>query len=553
MERGKSDQPATEDEARSAWWEDIRDHYLTIDRRTLGLARLFIGFFLIFDLFRRTADWQKMYGEDGVLPAHFNLFRPQANGWTFFNGFSEGAELWALWAIGLAIFTCYFVGYRTKTAQILAAIYVASMNGRVLLIENGGYVVQNLLLLWTAFLPLGDRFSLDALRASLRTQRERSEVDLNDRRLDTAHWRLEPAVSLASLAILLQLAAIYFFNVVHKTGPNWSNGHAVHHVMYVDRMVNPLFGVVREHQPYWVDFILTKIVLASEAGLPIAILSPLGRVWSKRLVIVFINFLHIGFGSVFTLGPFAWALCCFSILLISPEDWELVIRTMRRSHRRRTVRYPADSAWAFFLCRLLKRCDHFELLRFRAHGGAFQVETPDGERRNGIDAARDVCAALPGGPPLAPLLGLPGVWPLAALPWGRFFGFGAREEPTHPRPVGYRPEPEDGAPLDGAKAVRWLRDRYGRRRYSVYLGLAGVVAVPLLGVYGLAALPRAVAGAPLLAGWTVRQVVFWGGVALTMLGVGAGLRPLWRMNAEIASSLSTKARRIGAGAREAFV
>ena len=49
------------------------------------------------------------------------------------------------------------------------------MNGLVLLIENGGYVVQNLLVLWTAFLPLGDRFSLDALRASYRERRERCE------------------------------------------------------------------------------------------------------------------------------------------------------------------------------------------------------------------------------------------------------------------------------------------------------------------------------------------------------------------------------------------
>jgi hypothetical protein len=45
----------------SSLWEDLREWYLTFDRRTLGLTRLFIGFYLIFDLLRRTQDWWKMF------------------------------------------------------------------------------------------------------------------------------------------------------------------------------------------------------------------------------------------------------------------------------------------------------------------------------------------------------------------------------------------------------------------------------------------------------------------------------------------------------------
>src|SRR5690606_24511283 len=118
----------------STLWEDFRDWYLSFDRRTLGVARLFIGFYLIFDLFRRTGDWWKMFSNDGVLPTHYNLWRPQGTGWTFLNGFAERGELWLLWAVILAVFVCYFIGYKTKVMQILAAVLVASMNGRVLLI-----------------------------------------------------------------------------------------------------------------------------------------------------------------------------------------------------------------------------------------------------------------------------------------------------------------------------------------------------------------------------------------------------------------------------------
>src|SRR5262249_5193840 len=127
----------------TTWWELVRDSYLTFDRRTLGFARIAIGFLLVMDLLRRTPDWQNMYSTAGVLPIHVNLWRPQADGFSIFNAFSTPGELWVLWAVGLVGAICLLVGYRTRLAQVTMLVFVTSMNGRVLLIENGGYVVQN--------------------------------------------------------------------------------------------------------------------------------------------------------------------------------------------------------------------------------------------------------------------------------------------------------------------------------------------------------------------------------------------------------------------------
>src|SRR6185436_1830720 len=101
---------------------------------------------------------------------------------------------------------CVLVGYKTRLAQILSLIFVASMDGRILLIENGGYVVYNLLLLWTCFLPMGDRFSVDAMLASMRSRREATEDDLNDRKDLVPPENQKPYVSIIGLTILLQLA-----------------------------------------------------------------------------------------------------------------------------------------------------------------------------------------------------------------------------------------------------------------------------------------------------------------------------------------------------------
>lgn len=557
------DAPAGEE---STFWEDFRDYYLTFDRRTLGIARIFIGFYLVFDLLRRTPDWWKMFSNDGVLPTHYNLWRPQGSGWTFLNGFAERGELWLLWVVILGVFLCYLVGYKTKVMQVLAAILVASMNGRVLLIENGGYVVQNLLLLWTAFLPMGDRFSLDALRAALRTQTERGPIDLNDRRKDVAHWRLEPFVSVVGAVILLQLSAIYFFNVVHKYGVNWKNFHAVHYVLYVDRMVTPLFASVREYVPGFVEKILTASVLGAEAGMAVVLWSPLARVWARRLTIIFINFLHIGFGSTFVLGPFAWALCCFSILLISREDWELVERTMRRVHRARTVRYEAGSAWAFFWCRLLKRADGFCLLTFEADPRAkgLEVTTPDGARKAGVEAAADILSALPGGPILGAPIRLPLFKQLAALvglglgALGRFLGMD-RQPAVADRASGYQPELKDdpGRPVvDGYFMIDWLK-RYFDGRFLGLRQLHVAGAVTLLGgfgfIYASEMLRRKLevkVNEELVAGYTVEEVCFWGGIAVCAVGLFFLLRPFAVMNATTPSTMTRKWTRVSATVRE---
>src|SRR5687768_16651986 len=121
-----------------AWWLD--KSYFSFDRRTLGLVRILLGWFLIADLFRRGVDWEAMFGDKGVLPTWVILNRPQAGGFSLLHGFTTGPELWALWLVILATYVCLFVGYRTKLAQWLSLLFVTSMNGRVLLIENGGYV-----------------------------------------------------------------------------------------------------------------------------------------------------------------------------------------------------------------------------------------------------------------------------------------------------------------------------------------------------------------------------------------------------------------------------
>ena len=428
--------------------------WLSFDKRTLGLTRICLGFYLLMDLFRRTGDWEAMFADTGVLPNWLTLNRGPSSNFTFVAGFTSAWELWALWVVIFATYVCLLLGYRTKIAQILSLIFVTSMNGRVLLIENGGYVVQNLVCLWTCFMPLGARFSLDAMRASMRRKRETTSEELNDRSDLLEPSALTRFVSAVGLIVCIQIAAIYYFNVIHKTGPDWKRWFtAVHYVMYVDRMVTPLIGQIRTYIPFWAYRAMTFSVVCSEAGLPFCVLLPqvsiFGldvRKWLKRFVLVLMNFLHIGFGSTFVLGPFAWALCVFSVLLFSYEDWDTTVKAMRREHRARTVLFNAKSGAALFVCRVLARLDRFGMLYFEEadadvakHGIA--VRRQDSAIVTGRHAFADLVAATPIGgafawlfryPPLGPLVD----WVMRFAPGraSKFFGLSPKLPEAMPRP-----------------------------------------------------------------------------------------------------------------------
>jgi len=444
-------------------WTLVRDAYFTFDRRTLGFTRIMLGWLLLTDLLRRTYAWNEMFSDEGVVPAYISLARPQSrDGFSIVNAFTSPSALAVLWVVIFISFFCVLIGYRTRLAQVLSLLFLTSMNGRVLLIENGGYIVQNLLLLWTLFLPLGDRFSVDAVLASMRKRREANAKELNDREHVTEPFRLEPHVSLVGLAILLQLSALYYFNVVHKTGTNWRNGTAVHYVLYVDRMVTPIVAQLRDHVPWIVYIAMTKTVLAIEAALPVCLLSPLGRVWARRLAIAMMCFLHIGFGSSFVLGPFAWSLCVFSTLLFNKEDWDLATRTMKRAHRARTVVFDSRSATALWVCRLLARLDRFVLLRFQERPqvpGRLAVLDRAGEQRTHSDGFAQALRALPLGPAFAWVIRVPGIRESTDAAWRALDGrasafFGARK----PTPNALTEAPPSAMRRRGRKALIMLRE-----------------------------------------------------------------------------------------------
>lgn len=285
--------------------------YLTADPRGLAVGRIALALVLLLDLAKRALEIETWYTNHGLLPNHTLLWRP-THDWVFsiFYMASWTHEAALGFVVCAAAYLALLVGYRTRLAQVASLVCVLSLHGRVLFVQNGGDVALSLLCLWTVFLPLGRRYSVDAVRAA------RAGAPPDGR----------PVVSLAVLALLLQLAAIYFFNAVHKTGPTWRDGSVVHYVLHQDRIVTALGLWVRERLLPWHSQAMTWSALALEALLPLLLLSPVKLRLCRRAAVLVVVALHTGFGLFLNLGVFVPAMIAFTPHLLRPEDWDALER-----------------------------------------------------------------------------------------------------------------------------------------------------------------------------------------------------------------------------------
>jgi hypothetical protein len=339
--------------------------YGSADPRSLGLFRVALGALLAVDVALKFPDSAAHLSNSGWLPNHFALFRPMSEHlFSVYFAFSSPREVQVL--LGLHILVCLLlmVGYRTKLMQLLALLLTTSLNSRNILVENGGSVVLDILLAWTVFLPLGRRFSVDALRASWRARQETTAAALNER-LDPPR-PVAPVVSLAVTGLLLQWATIYAFNAVQKNGVPWRDGTAVYYFLQQDRLVTWFGAWLRGALPLGGMKLLTFVALFIEGSLPVLLLSPWRPRITRMLAFGLAILLHVGIDAVLQLGSFSWALLVAFVAFMPSEAWLVSKRYFIARRTPCVLHFQPESGASLALCRLVKRLDSLGLVTFRA-------------------------------------------------------------------------------------------------------------------------------------------------------------------------------------------
>jgi len=387
----------------------------------MGLFRIFFGLCILFDLLRRVPVMVTFYTNDGILTNHFSLFRPNGR-FSIYHMFSTPQEVAVAFLLTAFVYGMYILGWHTKLFQILAFICVTSLHSRNVMLENGGDVVMNIVAGWSMFLPLGRRFSIDALKASWRNE-ENTTADLNKRQAPST----VATVSLALFAFLCQFAVIYAFNAGKKNGITWREGSAIYWVLHQQRLATAFGAWAGDHAPFWLLRALTWGTLGIESAAPLLLLFPWFSRTRRWLFLAGAWSLHIGIGLTTNIKLFQLSMMSFPLLLVTAADWKAFAAWHRRRTGEITLVYDTDCGICHQSARVLKRLDPLEQVRFVGNDDdaarPAQVSRELADRtmvvvqgdRQWIRAAgfAKVFRTLPGWAPLGWFMSIPGIAQLA--------------------------------------------------------------------------------------------------------------------------------------------
>ena len=274
-----------------------------LDLRSLALFRICLGVVLSWDLVQRILDAESFYSDFGILPRSV-LFSEFADPWDWtlhaFSGQSGAGVL--LFAVQLALALCLLAGYRTRQAALLCWLLVVSVQHRNEFVGHGGDQLLRTLLLWSLFLPLGARWSVDSALAA------------GDRS------RFPPWLSVGTAALVLQACFLYWSTLLLKWHPDWWQGRAVGMALESDQFALPAGLLLREVA--WLPPLLTWLTMAFEFLGPLLLLLPLPRGWQRLLAAGMMAGLHAGFGICLNLAAFSAASIVFWLAFIPPCFWE---------------------------------------------------------------------------------------------------------------------------------------------------------------------------------------------------------------------------------------
>jgi len=344
--------------------------WFTIDKRILGIYRIFFGILIFSDIARRWETRHIFLSNDGIVH-HYN----NSSYFSLLNIFNDFLQPWMidlLFIFGLFSSILFIIGYKTKLSHLISGIILISLHNRVVLVENAGDFVMNCMIIWSFFLPLGSALSIDALKKSLKRYDESTIDNLN---AETQQPNMDYS-SIAYFAILFQICAIYFFTGLNKNGSDWMSGTAVYYFYQLDTFLTPFGAFLRDYVGIIFSKISTYGTLALEFLTPVLILFPIYTRYLRQIAVLSLIAFHLVIMSSLSIGLFSQTMIVSFILLL---DGKLIDQIksyfLNKNTSKYILFYDSDCGFCHYSARIIKRLDVFNRIIFDNQNS--KRETPD--------------------------------------------------------------------------------------------------------------------------------------------------------------------------------
>jgi len=194
---------------------------IALDTRSLAAFRMGMGGLLVADVLLRSRNFHFFYTDRGAVPLDLAMSLAPEHAVSFYFLSGSWHATAALFLAQLIAGVFLIIGWRTRSVAVLSFLLVASLCHRNVLVTSYSDILLLQLLFFALFLPLGERWSIDAMR---RKHAPRPQV-----------------VGLASFLILLQMVLMYLVNGYHKHQDSlWQSGEALPVILAHDSITFPL-------------------------------------------------------------------------------------------------------------------------------------------------------------------------------------------------------------------------------------------------------------------------------------------------------------------------
>lgn len=285
---------------------------------------------LLSDVCLRWRSLTAHYTRDGVLPNEgHTLFN-----WSIHALFPVEPFQHLLFIIAAASAICLTVGFYSRIAVWVGWVWVVSIHNHNWMVLYGADNLIRLLLFWSLWLPVGSRYSLDSWRLRL----------INQPDIAPAHRYL----SVASAALLIQIAVVYLSTGFLKQGAQWTRDfNALNYALSSDWFATD-FGQWLSGFPGILKY-LTVFVVSVERIAPILLFVPFCLGIFRLAGIALIAAMLIGSSLTLRLGYFPVISLVALIPFVGSFVWDRKKATIDGARNLAGAGWIANSLAVYFL------------------------------------------------------------------------------------------------------------------------------------------------------------------------------------------------------------
>ena len=278
---------------------------VVIDSRSLALFRMLAGVLIVADVLARSRNLTFFYTDEGVVPHELAVAAEPMAAYSVYALAPSPEAAALLFALTGLVGVALAAGYYTRLVTVLAFVLVVSLDLRNPFVTSFADTLFMTLLFFAMFLPLGERWSVDAVAAD--------------------RPRRDAVAGVGTALVLAQMVTVYAVNGYHKTASElWWSGEAAALVLGIDEMTF-LFGDALRVSPTllqlggltWFGMLLGSWLLLALRDRP------------RHLLVAAFMIAHLSMALTVRIGAFSYVCLAGLLLFYQPSAWRDA-RTLRR-------------------------------------------------------------------------------------------------------------------------------------------------------------------------------------------------------------------------------